>query len=108
MTKTLIAAAVAALITNSASAADVGYFASAEYTIEAEVFETVTGATFAMGKLTMTPAITLNDDGQNFDFASAGFTLAYDVTSAATAYATVETDADFHYSETTVGVAFKF
>ena len=84
---------------------------SLEYAVEAETIEASVGAEFApafAAGLTVTPMIVLNDDGQDFDFASAEVTVAYEVLDGVSAYTTVETDDSFDYAEATIGVEFRF
>jgi hypothetical protein len=108
--KNLIIAAITAttLTAGAASAEDLSFLAGVEYAVEAEVLEATAGVEYSLGQLTLTPMVTLNDVGGDFDFSSAELTVSYSLTEQGTVYVTVETDDDFEYSETTLGVAFKF
>ena len=111
--KNVFLATVAALgVTATAAAADeLAFIGDIEYAIEAEVSEATVGLDYApafINGLTITPVLTLNDDGQSFNFDQAELTVAYEVVEGVAAYATVESDIDFNYAETTVGVAFRF
>jgi hypothetical protein len=111
--KNVFLATVAALgLTATAAAADeLAVLGGIEYAWEAETTEVTAGVEYApafIGGLTITPMITMNDVGSDFDFASAELTVAYDVAKGVNVYATVESDDDFNYAETTVGLAFRF
>jgi hypothetical protein len=107
--KTLIIAAAMSLGLATVSSADgLAYVAGAEYAIEAETFEVTAGVEYGVSGFTFAPLVTLNDAGQDFDFASAELTVSYGVSANLDAYVTVESDADFDYAETTLGVALKF
>lgn len=107
--KTLvIAAAIATVFGFSASAGELAVLGGVEYAIEAETFEATAGVEYATGALTVTPVVTLDDAAGDVDFVSAEVTVDYAVTRSVSAYATVETDADWEYEETTVGLALKF
>lgn len=109
MTNTMMAA-VAALTFSAAaaSAGDLAYLGGLEYTVEAEAFEATAGIEYAAGGLTLTPVLTINDATGDFEFAAADLTIGYAVATSVNVYATVEADADFDYTETTLGVSFRF
>ena len=111
--KNVFLATVAALgLTATAAAADeFAVIGGIEYAWEAETTETTLGVEYApafVAGLTITPTFTMNDAGQDFGFSSADLTVAYDVAEGVNVYATVESDDDFNYAETTVGLAFRF
>jgi hypothetical protein len=111
--KNVFLAAVAALgLTATAAAADeLAVIGGIEYAFEAETTEATLGLEYApaiISGLTITPVLTMNNDGQDFDFAQAEVTVAYVIVEGVDLYATVESDVDFNYAETTVGLAFRF
>lgn len=109
MKKLVLAATAAfALSATAVAASDYGVWSTAEYAIEAETFEVETGVDVSYNNFTFTPAFTLGDVTGDFDFVSAEVTASYKVNSNFSAYATVETDSDFDYAETTVGVRVDF
>ena len=109
MTNTMMAA-VAALTFSAAAAnaGDLAYLGGVEYAVEAEVFEATAGVEYTVGGFTLTPVFTLNDAAGDFEFAAAELTVGYAVTTAMSVYTTIETDANFDRTETTVGVALRF
>ena len=111
--KNVFLAVVAALgLTATAAAADeFAVIGGIEYAWEAETTETTVGVEYTpafIPGLAVTPTLTMNDVGQDFDFASAELSVAYYVTNNVNVYATVETDNDWDYEETTIGVSFQF
>ena len=107
--KNVFLAAAIAMTTTAASAADLAFLGGLEYTVEAEVTEATVGVEYApIAGVTITPVLTFNDDGQDFQFESTAITLGYAVNSAVNAYVTVDADEDFNRTETTVGVAIRF
>lgn len=108
MKKVLLATVVAFGFASTASAADLSWFGTAEYAVEAQTVETVAGVDVAFGALTVTPALTLNDVAGSFDFDSADLTVGYDVSDKLNAYVRIEADADFKYSDAAIGVALRF
>jgi hypothetical protein len=52
--------------------------------------------------------MSLDNDGQDYAFAEAEFTVNYQANDAVNLYGTIETDQDFDYEETTFGVEFRF
>jgi hypothetical protein len=108
--KNLVIAAVAAtaLTASVASAADVVILGGLEYTVEAEGLEATAGVEYVMGQATFTPLVTLNDASGDFEFTSVELKVGYTVAPGVDAYAVVEADSDFDYTETTVGVSLRF
>jgi hypothetical protein len=84
------------------------FVGSLEYAIEAETFEATAGMEFGIDQWTITPVIVMNDEFGDFDFSSAELNVSYDASENVDLYITFETDADFDYAETTLGVAFRF
>lgn len=109
MKNIIIAAATATLLTAAAASANgLAVLGGVEYTVEAEVLEATAGVEYAVGDLTLTPLLTLNDAAGDFEFVNAELTVGYTVSPVVGVYATVETDSDWDYAETTLGVAFRF
>lgn len=134
--KNVLLATVATLLTaGTASAADLGLFGSVEYAVESETTEVVAGVDTVVdtgiGGIGLAFAVTGNNapveyeydceysqyyhsdmcstgTSQDFEFAKASLTASYDVNENAAVYATVETDDEWVYAETTVGVALNF
>lgn len=112
--KTFAIAAVAALLATTVAHADgLSFIGDAEYQFEAERFETNLGLAYELNSWTFTPMLTADyTDATGMDFVGAELTVAYTIldgdSASLNAYARVETDADFEYSETAIGVAFSF
>lgn len=104
----ITAAALAAIMTTTASAADLGFFGGAEYTVEAEVIETTLGMSAGFNDFVVAPAFVMNNDGQSFNLSTVDVTMMYNIDRNTTAYVNVEADDSFDYTETTLGVAFNF
>lgn len=109
MMKFLLATAAAmALTTGVASANDLSFKGSVEYAVEAETLEATAGVDYALGKLTLSPVITIADMTGDIAFGGLTVTAKYAVLETVSAYAKIETDGDLAYDEATLGVAFKF
>ena len=110
MKTTLTTVAMATVLSTAAFAdsLDIEGFGVAEYELEADVVTTTVGADFGVDRWTFTPAIALDNDGQDYAFAEAEFTVNYQANDAVNLYGTIETDQDFDYEETTFGVEFRF
>lgn len=109
MKNMIIAAATAAILSaTAANANDLAILGGLEYTTEAEVFEATVGVEGALAGFTITPLLTVNDTAGDFEFTGAEVTVGYSVSTAVAVYATVEADADWDYSETTLGVSLRF
>ena len=106
MKKVLLTTATIAAMTTAAVAAPLGYWGSVEYATEAETFEAVAGVSYTVGALTVTPSATFDLDVGEFD--SAEIMGVYEINENLSGYATVDFDADFNHTETTVGIAFAF
>lgn len=104
----LTTAAATALTTGVASANDLSFKGSLEYAVEAETLEATAGADYTLGKLTLSPVITIADMTGDIGFDGLAVTAKYAVLEQVTAYAKVEADADLAYEEATLGVSFKF
>ena len=109
MTKTMISAVTAlTLSTAAASANDLAFLGGLEYAVEAEAFEATAGVEYGIAGITLTPMLTLNDATGGLELATAELTVGYTVSDFAGVYLTVETDGDFEYTETYVGLALRF
>lgn len=108
MTNTMMATVAALTFSAVANAGDLAYLGGVEYAVEAEAFEATAGVEYAAAGFTLTPVFTINYVSGDFDFDSAEITVGYDVATSVNVYATVGADADFEYTETTVGVALRF
>jgi hypothetical protein len=109
MKNMIIGAATAAILTaTAANANDLAILGGLEYTTEAEVFEATVGVEGALAGFTITPLLTVNDTAGDFEFTGAEVTVGYSVSTAVAVYATIEADADWDYSETTLGVSLRF
>lgn len=112
--KTFAIAALAALLATTVAQADgLSFIGDAEYQFEAERFETNLGLAYELNSWTFIPVLTADyTDANGLDFVGAELTVAYTILEGDSAnldaYARVETDADFEYSEAAVGVMFSF
>lgn len=111
MMKSVMIAAVAVLgMATVASAGErlplIGY---SEYAVEAQTFELGVGTEFVVAdKLVIAPAIVGFGPSDDFNFDRLEVKASYGLNDKVDLYGKVETDADLHYAETTVGVAFRF
>lgn len=109
MKKTILAtAAVIAMTAGAATAAEIGYNAYAEYSLENDVFETGVGATIVHNEFAIAPLFILDNSTGDFDFDRLEVEASYTINENAAAYVTVSTDADFDYADTVVGVRLNF
>jgi hypothetical protein len=109
MKNMIIAAATAAILAaTAANANDIAILGGLEYTTEAEVFEATVGIEGALAGFTITPLLTVNDAAGDFEFTGSEVTVGYSVSTAVAVYATIEADADWGHSETTLGVSLRF
>lgn len=107
--KTLIAAVIFAASASTASAQDLAFVGNAFYEFEAEQFETNLGVEMGFGDFTVTPMITGQyDDVDEFHLDNVSVTGAYSLNDNVDLFGRVEFDDEFEYSETTVGMAFRF
>ena len=109
MTKIMISALTALTFSTAAASADgLSYLGGLEYAVEAEAFEAKAGVEYGIAGVTFTPMLTLNDAAGGLELAAAEVTVGYVLSDFAGVYVTVEADGDFEYTETSVGVAFRF
>lgn len=81
----------------------------AEYAVEAEQFEFGLGTQLIIAEgVTVTPMVIGTDASGAFELESAEVSIRYGLSNGAYLYTVLETDADFGYAETTVGVSFNF
>jgi hypothetical protein len=109
--KTAILATAMLISATAASAAGLEFtiVGNAEYAIEAEAVETNLGAELAlMPNLTVKPLVTFAGTTDAFEFTGVELGATYSVTGNVDVYGVVEADADFEYSEATLGVSFAF
>lgn len=109
--KNVFLAAALALTATTASADTLAVIGGLEYAVEAEVTEATAGVEYApdfLNGVTVTPVLTFNDAGQDFAFEAVAITVGYTVAAGVDIYTTVDADEDFHRTETTVGVSFRF
>ena len=107
-TTTILAAAFALGTAGVASAQDYSVFGTAEYAVEADTFEIGVGADIYVGAFTFTPAIYADRVADVNDLNRAELTVAYQINGNWAAYATVETDREWDYAETTFGTRVEF
>lgn len=111
MKNVILATAVTFGLATAASAEGllpVPVMGSIEYATEAAVTSIDLGTEVSFGDFSFAPTFNLSDASGEFDFDGLEFTAAFGVTNGVNLYAIVETDSEFDYAETTVGVAFKF
>jgi hypothetical protein len=109
MKNMIITAVTAAILTTTAANAnDLAILGGLEYTTEAEVFEATVGVEGAVAGFTITPLLTVNDAAGDFEFTGAEVTVGYTLATSVAVYTTIEADADWDHSETTIGVSLRF
>ena len=108
MKTTILAATLALTTAGAASAQDYTVFGTAEYAVEADTFEIGVGADIYVGDFTFTPALYADRVADENDLNRAELTVAYQINGNWAAYATVETDRDWDYAETTFGTRVEF
>lgn len=111
MKSVMIAAAALVAFASAASAFERPTVLSyGEYKVEAETFELGAGTEFVLGNgIVLTPMIVaLDTANDNFDFDRAELNVSYGVNQNVDLYATIETDADLDYSETTLGFKIQY
>ena len=107
--KTMLIATSMLLTATAASAADLNYFGSAEYMVEAETVEASAGlSVHLMENFYVVPVVTFAGNSDDFSFTELEVNAVYTVSQNVDAYVKVTTDEDLDYDETTVGVAFNF
>jgi hypothetical protein len=89
-------------------AVSTAFVGSLEYAIEADEFEATAGMEIGIDRFTVTPTVIMNDTLGEFEFSSMELEVSYDLNENVDLYVMVETDEDFDYEETTLGVAFRF
>lgn len=108
MKNIMIAATVSALLASSATAADLAFVGGLEYTTEAGVFEATAGVEYNLNQIVLASSLTVNDADGDFEFTGADFTVGYTINDASSVYVTVDADADFNRTETTLGLSVRF
>lgn len=104
-----LTAAVFAASAGVAAAEDLSFLGKAEYAFEAETFETKLGAQYDIDNWTFVGLLVAEDtQTSSLEFTGVEVTGAYAVNANIDLYATIETDGDLNYEETTIGTAFKF
>jgi hypothetical protein len=112
--KTTLFTATAMTLTFLAGAASADAFAfnaGIEYQVEAETTEMTLGADYLTNGFTISPVLNASYDSNDLDFTGADLTVSYGfglVGVGTDAYITIAADADFDYTETTVGLSFAF
>jgi hypothetical protein len=111
--KSVILATAIAMTSTAAFAADgsllpIPVMGSVEYAVEAETTSFDLGTYIGIGNFGVSPLANFSDTSGSFDFDGAEVTATYMFGSNVDLYATIEADADFEYTEATVGVAFAF
>lgn len=110
--KTLIIAATIATLGTTVSAQDslpFGVIGSAEYAIEAEVFESRLGISYDALGMTFEPILVgTYVSGGNFEFSGAELNAIYSINQNVDLYGRVDFDSDFDYDEFTIGLGFRF
>ncbi len=113
MKTTIITATAIALtfLARTASADALGFNAGIEYQVEAETTEMTFGADYSIDAFTISPVLNAAYASDSLDFTGADLTVSYGLGflgASTAAYVTVETDANFDYTETTVGMVVDF
>jgi predicted porin len=109
--KTLVIAAVAAtaLTAGAASAEGLSFGGYGEYAVEAKAFEFGLGAEYAIQSITVSAeAVLVKADGADLELDAITLGAGYALSKNAEVYGAVDLDKDLTYTETTLGVAFKF
>lgn len=106
--KLTILGTVLALTATTATAQDLNFFGEAEYAVEADSFEAGVGVDLSVDAWTFTTAVYGDRVNDTNDFNRAEITVAYTINDNLAAYATVETDRDWDYAETTFGARVDF
>jgi len=106
--KSLITAAFLAAFAGAASADVIG---SLEYGVESEALEATAGVEFALDSRITVSAVA-NAAGttevSDFEFTGVDLGASWQLDDVTALYVDVELDGDMEYTETTVGVAFRF
>jgi len=107
MKSIVLATAFAALATTAfAGPAVVGY---SKYAVEAQTFELQVGVQLPMNdQFTFTPSLVGFGTSDTFAFDHAKFNITYNLNHNIHFYANLNTDENFKYAETTLGLAFRF
>ena len=110
MNKTMIASAVAMTVLAGAALAEAPKFSVySEYGVETKTAEFGAAAAISLNdKLTVTPEVVATGDSSNFAFDHAAVTVNYAVATNLDVYGRIESDSDFAYDNTYVGVALRF
>lgn len=113
MNKLVIAAAALLLSTSALYADGLSLSGNSEYQIEAERLETNIGLQYDLGDWSFAPMVTVDyTDADGLDFDGAELTVSYTIVEGDSAslntYLRVESDDNFEYSETAIGVSFSF
>jgi hypothetical protein len=111
MKTTIITAVALTFIAGTASADALGFNAGIEYQVEAETTEMTLGADYSIDAFTISPVLNAAYIADSLDFTGADLTVSYGlgfINAGTAVYVTVETDADFDYTETTVGMSIDF
>lgn len=106
--KTIVLATAFATLATSAFAgpAVVGY---SEYAVEARTFEVQVGVQLPINDQFMfTPSLVGFGTSKNFAFSYANFNVTYNLNDNIDLYVDLDTDKNFNYAETTLGLAFSF
>lgn len=110
--KKFFLATVATFGITSAAAAEgllpVPVMGSIEYATEASTTSIALGTEMTVGQFSLMPMFNLSDTSGEFDFDGLEITAVYSVTDGVNVFATVETDNEWGYAETTIGAAFRF
>lgn len=109
MKSVMIAVAAVAAMTGVAMAETPSFVGYSEYSIEAKNLEIGVGAeVYVADGFYLTPMVIGSGATDEFDFDHAEIKATYIVNENVNVYGKVKSDADFGYSDTTVGVAFQF
>lgn len=85
------------------------FVGTAEYAFEADVFELNFGTEIYADRFTFTPYLTATHDSVNdTEFVGAAILVEYEVNYNVNLYTEVSFDEDWDYSESTIGVGFRF